>query len=154
MSIKLYTVRVYTGAWILGEEVNYGYDVLAADKVEAMEIGFEKYKKQHDEPARMVEAYVSPWEKVRHEDAAMMEAGVGELSWMKKRKRTMKKHFETMALYNGAVVIEGVVYASSEAEALDICRKGLEENNSSVEASNYGMIFPADKCRFVAVAID
>lgn len=66
----------------------------------------------------------------------------------------MKKHYETMALYDGAIVIEGVVYAASEAEALDICKKGLEENNASVEASNYGMIFPADKCKFVAVCID
>lgn len=64
------------------------------------------------------------------------------------------KHYETMALYKGEVVIEGVVYAASEAEAEAICRKGLEENNASVEASNYGLIFPVEACKFVAVAID
>ena len=64
------------------------------------------------------------------------------------------KHYETMALYKGEVVIEGVVYAASEAEALDICKKGLEENNASVEASTYGMIIPVAACKFVAVAID
>lgn len=89
MTIKLYTVRAYTGAWYRGVEINKGYDVLASSKDDAIEearkrhiapgignLGFtvDELKAEWGNMAR-IDVYISPWEKVRHEDAAMMEAG-------------------------------------------------------------------------------
>ena len=63
------------------------------------------------------------------------------------------KKYVTMALYKGAVVIDGVVSACSEAAAIEICKQGLKENNESVEASMYGCIVPVEQCKFLAYEI-